>query len=110
LRPIKLEYDRVEELYRIYKNRIAVFEAEEHNPLLLAHIHEFAHRLKVMVVKEATSYTIGFTESEMIAFQMTWDKMPYNPTHWSCQIVKSMSDKMNKRFHELKRTKLLSTN
>jgi hypothetical protein len=97
---IKLDHDRTEELCRLYLNLVHNYEADtEHRQLLFAHIKDLHHRLKVMLVRrDQAKYTINLTDMEAIAFVQTWDEFAYDPTNWSCLIIKDISNKIYQHF------------
>lgn len=100
---IKLDGQRTEALHELYKNMILQYEVgNDHELLLLAHMKEFCHRLKVMTVREYAHYTISFSEPEMIAFVGCWKDVAFHENPWEGIIVKSIMDNINKRFHEIK--------
>jgi hypothetical protein len=73
--------------------------ADEHMELLLAHVHEFHHRLKLAVVREQHQYTLNLNECEALAFRQLWcsdDVDIPGASEWSAAITRSIVELIDK--------------
>lgn len=100
---VKIDFNRVVQLGRMYEALMRSYGTDgDHEELLMEHMREMHHRLKLMAVREQDAYTMVLTNVEAMAFKQTWQDEEFEPASWDCQIIKSITDRIGKRFHDLK--------
>jgi hypothetical protein len=103
---IKLNYDRVCELGRMYRAALELFKVtDDHRYLLFSHMKDMHHRLKVMAVREQQGNSLLLSDTEAIAFLQTWcdtDMQIPGTNEWSAEITRSICEKIHKQVADLK--------
>jgi hypothetical protein len=93
---VKATFARLEAIYEIYEDLIAVYVPEnDHERLLQEHAVAFWHKLEVMMNKRQDVYTMNVSPVEALSFLQLWGSQPMQLDAYAAVLINGVVAKLD---------------